>query len=305
METKVTIERFKELLPSICDKETSSDPDNWTPENPLWGHCAVVSLVAQNLFGGKLARASLEDTKLSGMSSHYWNIFPDGTGEDFTNSQFQGEKLILTVSERTREYVLYDPRTKKPREIMNRYKLLAFRLAKSLSGNNRLFDNAIYKRCFYMALGSPCQKMKFGCVLRYYRDCERIGVVRWEEVETCNKTIEPLRSFCEPTCIRLNIPSRTESMIGACGHAEESALWEAVKKFIPVSDSEIYVAGLYNNCLPYIKSEPTFTCLRCAVQIYHSGVKRIYVPAVDHWGILTSEECVKTARAYATGEKKV
>lgn len=305
METKVIIERFIELLPSICDKETSSDPKNWTSKNPLWGHCAVVSLVAQNLFGGKLARASLEDTEFAIMGSHYWNILPDGTGEDFSVSQFQGRKLILTASERTRDYVLYDPKTGKPREIMARYKFLAFRLAKALSNNNPLFDNDTYKRCFYAALESPCQKMKFGCVLRYYRDYERIGVARWEEVETHNKTIEPLRSFCEPSCIRLNIPSRTESMIGACGHAEELALWEATKKFVPVGYSEMYVAGLYDNCLPYIKSEPTFTCLRCAVQIYHSGVRRIYVPVVNYWEGLTSEECVKTARAYATGEKKV
>lgn len=304
MEIEVTSEQFEKLLPLICDKETSSDPENWMPENPHWGHCAVVSLVAQNFFGGKLARASLEDTEFSKMGSHYWNILPDGAGKDFTKPQFLGKELVLSASERTREYVLFDPQTKKPREIMKRYKLLAYRLAKLLRDNNPLFNDPIYKQCFYAALDSPCQKMKFGCVLRYYCDFERIGMAYWDEIETYNKTTEPLRSFCEPTCVRLNIPSRTESMIGACGHAEEFALWEAAKKFIPVNNSEMYVAGLYSNCLPYIKSKPEFTCLRCAVQIYNSGIGRVYVPVVDHWEKLTGEECVKTARAYTTGEKK-
>lgn len=307
METKVTIERFKELLPLICDKETSSDPEYWTPENPLWGHCAVVTLIAKNLFGGEPMRAPIAHiTKFARMRTHYWNRISIGKEYDFTAPQFGDDYPYGLVAEQsTRQYILYDPKTGKPREIMSRYKLLAYRLVKVLSDNNPLFDDPIYKRCFYAALDSPCQKMKFGCVLRHYYDCERIGVARWEEVETCNKTIEPLRSSCEPTCIRLNIPSRTESMRGACGHAEELALWEAVKKFIPVGDSEMYVAGLYNNCSPYIKSEPIFTCPRCAVQIYLSGIRKVYVPVIDHWEELTGEECVKTARAYETGDKKV
>jgi len=92
MEMKVTPERFKQLLPLICDKETSSDPDNWTPENPLWGHCAIVSLVAQNLFGGELLRGSLMEVPgFERMRSHYWNKLADGSIEDFTKSQF-GER---------------------------------------------------------------------------------------------------------------------------------------------------------------------------------------------------------------------
>src|SRR3989344_7611221 len=118
MEMKVTLEQFKELLPSICDKETSSDPENWTPENPLWGHCAVVSLIAQNLFGGEPMRAPLTHIpKFSHMRSHYWNRLPDRTGTlttelDFTATQFGNEYPYGLVAEQsTRQYILYDPKT--------------------------------------------------------------------------------------------------------------------------------------------------------------------------------------------------
>ena len=300
MKPEITMERFEEILPLICDRETSSDPKNWTPENPLWGHCAVVALIAQNLFGGKLARASLQDTEFHRLHSHYWNLFPDGAARDFTSSQFQGQKLILTVSEVVRSYVL----SPKFPDTIRRYKLLAFRLARALNPTNPLFDDLFYKPCFHNALNSPCQKMKFGCVVRYNpkNDPEIIYEIVYEGY---NKTIEPLRSLCEPTCIRFNIPSRTESMIGACGHAEEMALWGAIKKCVPLDECEMYVAGVYSNGLPYVKNELEFTCLRCAVQIYYSEIKKVWVPVVDRWEALTGEECVKTARAYATKEKVI
>lgn len=297
----LTIEQFEAILPKICDKSTSSDTDKWTKENPLWGHCAVVSLIAQNLFGGKLARASLKDTEFQEMGSHYWNIFLDNTARDFTDSQFKNRKPILTLSERTREYVLYDPETGQPREIMARYKLLAWRLAKELNRGNSLFYNHVYQKCLYNALDSPCQKMRFGTVIVHQPSASTYEFIS----EGCNKTIEPLKSLCEPTCIRFKIPSRTESMIGACSHAEEGALWNAVKMRIPLSECNLYVAGIYPNGLPYIKKENEFTCLRCAVQIYHSGIKNVFVPVVSGWQSLSGEECVKTAIAYATRLKSM
>ena len=292
MEMKVTPERFKQLLPLICDKETTSDPDNWTPENPLWGHCAIVSLVAQNLFGGELLRGSLmEVSGFEHMRSHYWNKLADGSIEDFTKSQF-GERYPegLKAETRDRFYVLSFPETAK------RYKLLAFRLAKALSNNNPLFDDAIYRRCFYVALDSHCQKMKFGCVIIHNGKIVYAG---------CNNTIEPLKSLCEPKCIRFSITSRTESMIGACGHAEEEGLWNVVHQGIPIHECNLYVAGIYPNGLPWLKKNTEHTCLRCAVQMYNAKIKNIYVPVIDLWRIIFTEEALETARAYATGEKKV
>jgi len=124
----IPVEEFKALLPLICDCETSRDTEHWTPENPLCGHCAVGALVAQNLFGGELLRASLaEIPEFAHMRSHYWNRLPDGTEVDFSAPQFGGRYPVGLKSEaRTRSYVLSFPETAK------RYKLLMTRLGKKL-----------------------------------------------------------------------------------------------------------------------------------------------------------------------------
>ena len=295
----ITPEQFKKLLPTICTKETASEStqNNWTKENPLWGHCAVVSVVAQNLFGGELLRASLEGTLFESGGSHYWNRLADKTEEDFTKAQFgdnfpQDLKPIV----RDREYVLKT--AKNAAQTEKRYKLLAFRLAKTLNNNNPLFDDPIYKACFETALDSECQKMKFGCAITHNSEVIYLGF---------NATIEPLKSLCEPECIRFKIQSRTEQMLGACGHAEEKAISEVSKnrKDISLSDCDLYIAGLYPNGLPWIKQKPEHTCLRCAVPMYNANLRTIYVPVIDKWIGITPTEALETARAYATGEEKV
>lgn len=296
----LTIKQFEAIFPKICDKETSSRSQRWTPENPLLDHCAVVTLVANNIFGGEMRRAEM----IGQNGSHYWNRLPDGTEKGFSKTQFGGSfPLLGDIVTRTRSYVLYDPKTGRPREIMTCYKLLAWRLAKELNRENPLFLNfSYYQKCFFNALNSPCQKMRFGAVIARQHSSHAYEFIS----EGCNKTIEPSKSLCDPSCIRFNIPSRTESMIGACSHAEESALWNAIKRgWFPLSECVLYVAGIYPNCLPYIKKENEFTCLRCAVQIYHSGIKNVFVPASHGWQFLRNEECVKTAIAYATRLKSI
>ncbi|WKZ28637.1 MAG: hypothetical protein QY323_03800 [Patescibacteria group bacterium] len=116
---------FAALLPDVCIRETSADPDGWTAENPLWGHCAVVSAAAQKLFGGKLLRASLEALPaFAHMRSHYINELDDGTRHDFTRAQLgDADTSGLVFEERTREYVLSHQPTRE------RYLVLAGRLA--------------------------------------------------------------------------------------------------------------------------------------------------------------------------------
>jgi len=48
----MTTEEFKKTILNICSKDTSSDPANWTKDNPTYGHCAIVSVLAQDKFGG-------------------------------------------------------------------------------------------------------------------------------------------------------------------------------------------------------------------------------------------------------------
>ncbi len=289
----ITPGEFKVLLPLICDRETSQDAEHWSPENPLVGHCAVVSLLSQNLFGGWLLRASLEGIpEFARMRSHYWNKLADGSEEDFTKPQF-GEyyPINLLASERERSYVLSYAETAK------RYKLLAWRLAKVLSNGNPFFEDGYYRQCFDVAMDSPCQKMKFGCLITHFQQVIYKG---------CNETIPELKSLCDPKCIRLGITSRTESMPGACGHAEEKGLWEVarMRKF-PLEECELYIAGFYPNGLPWIKERAEHTCLRCAVQMHYAGIRRIHVPVVDCWEDISTQRALQTALAYATGEKKV
>lgn len=128
MAQKVTQEEFRKMLSLICDAETSADPGGWTPENPLWGHCAVVSLLAQDFFGGILLRASLKETPFEAAGSHYWNKLADGTEADFTVSQFGDQYPVNLVPQpKERDYVLSYPQTKL------RYELLVLRVATALN----------------------------------------------------------------------------------------------------------------------------------------------------------------------------
>ena len=289
MQRTISIEEFKALLPSICDQVTAVDTNAWTPNNPLIGHCAVVTLLAQNLFGGEILRTTLENTEFANMGSHYFNLLPGFIMMDFTAPQFGSRYPLLPPPEkRTREYLLSNPDTKL------RYKLLVWRLVRLLSNNNPLMNDSLYQICFSSALDSPCQKMKFGCVITRDHDIVYSG---------CNKIIEPLAPLCEGRCIRLDIPSRTEPMIGACGHAEELAIWSAIHKGIPITQCELYIAGLYSNCLPWFKSETEHTCLRCAVQQYHAKLKMIYVPVNNRWEGITPEQALLTARDYAIRQR--
>jgi len=120
---RINAYEFAQVLIRICDKETSADPENWSPDNPLWGHCAVASLLAQDVFGGDLVRASLEGTPFATMRSHYWNRFPGSLEIDFTAAQF-GIALPgnLIAELRERDYVLSNAETRQ------RYELLRVRL---------------------------------------------------------------------------------------------------------------------------------------------------------------------------------
>lgn len=105
MSAPMTKDRFRNILPFICGRGTSFDPSGWTKDNPLWGHGAVVSLLAHSLFEGQIWGVDLRETKLVKMQFHFWNWFPDdttyGTQEDFTISQFgddyPGDLLIKWI----------------------------------------------------------------------------------------------------------------------------------------------------------------------------------------------------------------
>ncbi len=288
------IQEIKRLIKKCWSRETTFDQKKWSKQNPAWGQCAVTSLVIQDFCGGEILRGMyrFQDDNEKFTGSHYWNRLPDGTEIDLTRCQFPKNCEISIGEPRTRQSLLSNVFTRK------RYIILRLNVEKLLTGENRLFEDHIYRSCFEVALDSNCQKMKFGCVVIYNDDII---------VAETNKRLDPLNYLCEPECIRLSIQSRTESMIGACAHAEEFAVWEVVRRLgvRRLGDCKFYIAGFGKSNEPYLRREREFTCLRCAVLMYMAGVRNIYVPVINQWQKLTAQEAIKTASRYATGIKKV
>lgn len=153
----------------------------------------------------------------------------------------------------------------------------------------RLDESNFYSLCERQAMQSPCQKMHFGCIIA------RVGRVIYSSF---NKTIPELRSICEPRCIRLSLASRSEPMLGACGHAEE-VIWQAIHEGTDLRDCDLFVAGFFPNGEPWRRERTEHTCLRCALQMHHARVGRVWVAVGEHWQSLTTSEAIGTALAYA------
>lgn len=294
---------LESALASAWSKDTSADPKGWSKENPAWGQCAVTALVVQDFRGGSLLRLDISkhpNPVISAMRSHYFNRVDEGGVShqyDFSASQFglSGQVGVRRHTqelpqEKKRDYLLSNESTNA------RYKSLRLKVANILSGNNILFENEIFILCLVRALDSDCVKGKYGCVVTYD------GSIK---ISVPNAIMEPLKDWSEPECVRLKISSRTESMIGCCSHAEERALVTIRDLKVDPKDCALYVAGFRSNGLVYIKPEPVFTCLRCAVQLYMHKIGAIYVPCQNGWARMTAEEAVKTAKKFAIGEKKL
>jgi deoxycytidylate deaminase len=287
---------FRKLVPHLCRKGTAAGGGKgWTPDNPTWGHCAVVSLIAQNLFGGELLRISLEGTEFAEYRSHYFNQLPDGSVEDITKDQFSGrlpEILFEMAVVKDRGDVINGADTK------DRYVELAFRLAERLNENDPLFEDIFYRTCIREALKSPCQKMGKGAVIT-----DETGKILFADH---NRFVEGLEHLCAEKCIRFDIASRTDSMVGSCGHAEEVLLIQSAKAGYDLSSLHVYVATVGPDGMPHNeRPRPEFTCLRCAVQMVNAGLGSVNIVSDGQWHRQTPVEAVKSSAAYALGEKKI
>lgn len=294
--------QFSKAVPEVCAIDTAAAGGNgWQPSNPTWGHCAVVALWAQNFYGGGLVRVDLVGTPFANQQSHYYNDTSSPLiGEsaiDLTSGQFGGalNPLSLPYEHRPRAHVISGADTCK------RYALFGVRLLEKLLPNQALMSDRFYCRCIHQALRSPCQKKGVGAILVHDED----AIIGRE----CNRPIKGLESLCQPSCIRFSIPSRIESMLGACGHAEERLLWGEVSGGLPQNSfahSEIYVAGVTAQGLPEKRPFPEFTCLRCAVAMHYAGIAAVNV-AHDgkRWVRQTTQEALASAKEYALGKKKI
>jgi hypothetical protein len=134
------IQQLERILQVAWIRETSADPDHWTPENPAWGQCAVTALVVDDHVGSRQlhaepdckviwAEAVLPDGK---KISHYFNYI-DGREIDLSRKQFPpGTQIPRGVDKTkgfptTRDYVLSYEATR------NRYDLLSQRVADFLN----------------------------------------------------------------------------------------------------------------------------------------------------------------------------
>jgi len=304
MRDKIKLADLESVLWKSWSQETSADSARWTKHNPAWGQCAVTALVVQDFLGGLLWRLDISKHPnhiISVMRSHYFNNI-DFCGDnifwdiDLSESQFgsgghnEVRRYAEPAQEKTREYLLNNKSTKE------RYKKLRYRVNEILSGENPIFKEQTFMKCLMAALDSNCQKGKYGCVVK--NDGQIV-------VETFNSILDVCQDWSEPECIRVknDIPSRTESMIGCCSHAEEEALRVIRNMRLNPRECELYVAGFRSNGLVYIKSEPVFTCLRCAIQLHMHGIGAIHVPCREGWAKLTAKEAVETAKKFATQEK--
>ena len=99
-------------LRDVYAADTSADPAHWTPQNPTFGHCAVVAAIVQDHLGGTLLRTTVDE------ASHYFNRLPDGTEVDLTRDQFRVWSPTA-VETRDREYVLSYPETARRYRLLN------------------------------------------------------------------------------------------------------------------------------------------------------------------------------------------
>lgn len=162
--------------------------------------------------------------------------------------------------------------------------------------DNPLFHDDLYLQAIETAMTTECQKLGFGVLVIH-----KGKIV----AKTSNKPMDITRHICQPRCIRFDIPSRTESMLGACNHAEEWAL-DAIRDLgLNPSECVFYEAGIYPNGKPWIKPDASFSCVRCANQMYRARLGGIFVAVVDRWVSVPVDTLMKEALPFATLQKKV
>ncbi len=108
-------------------RDTTACAEHWSTDDPMHGHCAAIALIVQDLYGGEILRASLEDLpRYAHMRSHYWNLLPKKAGLkspyhrgcidielDLSAGQFAGNdrSLVPQGEVRPRSYLLENPDT--------------------------------------------------------------------------------------------------------------------------------------------------------------------------------------------------
>jgi len=113
----MTIDKLDRYLKEVYSKDTCYPKcvNDWDEENKTLGHCAVVSLIVNEYFGGEIYKVDLENI------SHYFNYI-DNEVIDLTSEQFDFKISYENKMLKTREEMISNKDTE------NRYNLLNTRL---------------------------------------------------------------------------------------------------------------------------------------------------------------------------------
>jgi len=117
----MTIELLQKYLYKTYSKDTCYPlcRDNWNDDNPTLGHCAIVTLIINDYFGGEIYKI-----KVDGIS-HYFNVI-DNNIVDLTASQFSKKIDYSGKVKKERNEIINDSDT------LFRYNLLKTKLELSL-----------------------------------------------------------------------------------------------------------------------------------------------------------------------------
>lgn len=116
---EIRLENLKRKLLTVCAYDTThpSCEEDWSPANPLYGHCAIVSALVYNRFGGEIVRGIIAETGIS----HYWNRI-EGKEYDLTKEQFEKHVTLIDAQDCSVERIFKNGNS------LERYNLLVERL---------------------------------------------------------------------------------------------------------------------------------------------------------------------------------
>ncbi len=93
---------FSDALEKSWGKDTAyrKDAENWSPDNPALGQCAITALLFNELYGGTIYSGVADNGVV-----HYWNR-KFGIKRDFTKQQFNSPLVFRNVKKWDREELL-------------------------------------------------------------------------------------------------------------------------------------------------------------------------------------------------------
>jgi len=306
---KIPLVELQYLLKKSCREDTAYKPDSWSATNPLFGHCAVIALIAEDFFGGKIKRGIFPKEWQKGFHSkfHYWNELEGGLIADFSQGQFPLEfpcadfvkgKLGVVVNKKRNEFLRHG-------NVQDRYKKLRHRLDSNLK-SNPLFTEEKFQLCWELAFSGEavCPKMRFACLVY---DGDKL-ITQSANKNFCTEFGEErLCSFDGSSCIRIGMPSRTDATLGDCGHAPIwciKQVFDLGYKPQDLKKLDFYEGGFWPDGSPWWRDEPSYTCTYCENMFAIFGLDKIYGAFGGAWHPLWTKDSLYSSTEYAKGLKK-